>query len=300
MKPHKRPIDCLVEQFQAVGAGIYDKIGKDKCIENMPYEFNQLFEILVRMSQEIETTVALLKENEAKLSVKAIEIQEFNAQLTKEIAERKAAQKALEQLNAELEDKVLLRTSQLQAINAALQKEITERKETQEILERLSITDALTGLNNHGYIMSALERAIAEANRYNTPLSIGMFDLDKFKKVNDNYGHVEGDRVLRDVAGCLQENIRSTDIIGRYGGEEFLLIFSHTNIEQAYDLAERLRIRVSELLIGNREIKVTISGGLAEYKGESLTDFMRQADQNLYFAKESGRDRIVIDRPSNV
>ncbi|MDF2500059.1 MAG: diguanylate cyclase/phosphodiesterase [Anaerosporomusa subterranea] len=292
----EQPIACLIEQSNSVAAGTYDKVGPGKCVERMPYELANLFKTFVKMSREIENTVELLKENEAKLGRKVIEIQEINTILTKEMKERQAAQEALQQLNAELESKVLYRTRQLQEINAALQKEIIERQTTQEELEKLSITDVLTGLNNHRYIIEFLGKKMAESDRYNTPLSIGMFDLDNFKKVNDNYGHVEGDNVLHDVAECLKNNIRNTDVLGRYGGEEFLLVFPYTSIEQAYDLTERIRILVSELLIGNREIKITISGGLAEYNGESLTNFIRQADQNLYHAKESGRNRVVKNK----
>lgn len=296
----KRPVECLIEQSNLVAEGNYEKIDLVGCLRDMPYELSKLLETFLNMSQRVENTVGLLKENESNLENKVIEIQNINRKLIEEVAERQSAQEALQELNADLEGKVLYRTSQLQEINAALQKEIMERQLAQEVLEKMSITDALTGLNNHRYIMDYLEKKIAESNRYNAPLSVAMLDLDYFKKVNDGYGHLEGDNVLRGVAECLKANIRNTDALGRYGGEEFVLVFPHTNREQAFDLTERLRVLVSELRIGDKQISITISGGIAEYLGESLTELMRRADQSLYQAKTSGRNRIVKNGPSEI
>jgi len=159
-------------------------------------------------------------------------------------------------------------------------------------------TDALTFLPNHRQIIGDLQRAVLYANRYRTVLSISMLDLDHFKVVNDTYGHVVGDLILRQVANHLQDNIREPDEIGRYGGEEFLVLLPHTPLEAAAEQAERLcgKVREIKIPIPSADLHVTISIGIAQYRTgqEDWQKFLERADTALYDAKNEGRDRWAI------
>lgn len=178
--------------------------------------------------------------------------------------------------------------------------DITEKKEMQldleyknSILAELSSIDGLTKISNHRTLLERLEFEIAEANRTNKPLSLAMFDIDDFKKVNDSKGHIFGDKVLVDIASIIQGNIRETDLAGRYGGEEFAVIFSNTNISVASKIAERVRQSIAEFSF-NAELSVTISGGIKQYSGEDAYAFIQAADVNLYEAKRQGKNRNVF------
>jgi diguanylate cyclase (GGDEF)-like protein len=179
---------------------------------------------------------------------------------------------------------------ELEYMNTSLEKIVQER--TKE-LEILSITDSLTNIYNKRHLMKNLSRNIEEANTYNTTFSIIIFDIDFFKKVNDTYGHTEGDTTLRELSKYLKCSIRDVDILGRYGGEEFMIIMTNSKLEDAYAAAEIYREEISKLVIGDESIRITISGGVAEYKeNESIIDIVDRADKNLYKAKENGRNRI--------
>lgn len=178
--------------------------------------------------------------------------------------------------------------------------DITEKKEMQLELERKnqilaveSATDGLTKINNHRAIIDHLQREVANSNINNQPLTIALFDLDDFKNVNDTMGHVNGDKVLRDTAAIIMNSIRGTDHAGRYGGEEFLVIFPNTELSLAINVVERIRKSVeNNVVIDN--LKITISGGLWQYSGETMTDFVHLADENLYKAKRNGKTRSYI------
>jgi diguanylate cyclase (GGDEF)-like protein len=136
-----------------------------------------------------------------------------------------------------------------------------------------------------------LEAEIKRSKRYNNVLSVLMLDIDYFKKVNDQYGHQTGDDVLVIVSEIIQGNIRETDIAGRYGGEEFLIIFPHTNFEEAFNTAKRINKALKEHEF-KEGFKLTISGGLSEWQGENAAQLIHKADKLLYKAKNGGRDRI--------
>lgn len=158
-------------------------------------------------------------------------------------------------------------------------------------------TDALTGVASHGQSLSALGRAIQQAHRNGTPLCICMVDLDHFKNVNDSFGHQVGDDVLCDIAGRMQGAVRSFDTVGRYGGEEFLIIMDNASRETAQEIAERVRYRVSASPVKTRsvEVRVTVSLGLAILQPEDDVDsLIKRADEALYKAKHEGRNRVVF------
>jgi diguanylate cyclase (GGDEF)-like protein len=161
------------------------------------------------------------------------------------------------------------------------------------LLEELSITDSLTGLYNHSHSIERLHQETSNSKRYGTPLTMMMLDIDLFKAVNDSYGHVAGDEVLKGVAEIIRSNVREGDIAGRYGGEEFILVLPNTPIEGGLAIAERIRSRVEENRWQIEELKITLSGGIKSLEDESPTELVIRADANLYTAKEQGRNRIV-------
>lgn len=170
---------------------------------------------------------------------------------------------------------------------------VRKLRDSRAELERLSITDGLTGLVNRRRLMEALGNEVERANRKQHPCTVLMVDVDHFKQFNDTYGHPAGDAVLTRVAAILRESIRSIDVAGRYGGEEFLLVLAETTMTGALEVAERIRTKLSsEIFDGG---KITISVGAAEFPegGRSAEALIMSADLALYQAKKEGRDRVV-------
>jgi diguanylate cyclase (GGDEF)-like protein len=183
-------------------------------------------------------------------------------------------------------------------------KQKLERKETelQAVLAQaheVSHTDALTFLPNRRQIMVDLQNAVTFSDRYGTPLTISMLDIDHFKIINDTYGHTAGDEVLRSLAGKLRQQIRHPDTMGRYGGEEFLIVLPHSTLKSAGEQAERLceQARSLEIAVGNETLSVTVSLGIAQYRiqKEDWQAFLSRADRALYQAKIKGRNQWVVD-----
>lgn len=175
-------------------------------------------------------------------------------------------------------------------------------KDAQRRLLEMATTDDLTGVANRRYFYERFEQEVARAKRYHHPLSCLILDLDNFKKVNDNYGHLAGDQVLREIAGIIRDNCRTSDLPARFGGEEFIVLLPETDLSGAASFAERLR-----QLIASREIPlkngykmvVTASLGVASLtpaelgaldSGEKL---IQLADDALYQAKRGGKNRVV-------
>jgi diguanylate cyclase (GGDEF)-like protein len=160
-------------------------------------------------------------------------------------------------------------------------------------------SDKLTGVANRPALLAELFNEVERANRYERPLSVAFVDIDHFKAVNDSYGHAAGDEVLRGVAHVLRDNLRATDMIGRYGGEEFMLILTETEVEDGAQLTEKLRTLVERTRFpvdGNPELTVTISIGLAGGFGHTLRvdPLVRDADAAMYSAKSLGRNQTYI------
>lgn len=191
----------------------------------------------------------------------------------------------LKEANEELERKVAERTSELELANRRL---VDETK----VLQVVSITDSLTGMHNRMYVLDRLRSAVSHAHRYGETLSIAMFDLDHFKEVNDTWGHPAGDDVLRRVAEVFSTTLRESDLAGRYGGEEFLIVLPKADAQEAHLVAGRILARIEALRIRAGEHWLTASGGVAELAGHSDETLLQEADRNLYRAKEAGRNRI--------
>jgi len=154
------------------------------------------------------------------------------------------------------------------------------------------ITDDLTGLLTRKRILELLEIELEKARRYKRDLSLIMMDLDFFKEINDSYGHQFGDKVLRKIGDILQQNTRNLDLVGRYGGEEFLLILPEIDSEKASLAAEKLRQKIKNSEIEGRNLRLTASFGAVQFDGDSSQKLIKRADDLLYKAKAKGRDRV--------
>ncbi|MEE4275387.1 MAG: GGDEF domain-containing protein, partial [Thermoleophilia bacterium] len=172
-------------------------------------------------------------------------------------------------------------------------------EEAQETLWRAAVRDSLTGLLNHREFYRRLEEEVARADREGQEVAVLMIDLDDFKRVNDTYGHLRGDSVLREMARALESCVREQDVLARYAGDEFAVVLTATNGRAARAVAERIRRCAAAIGAGSdlpAGVAVTVSIGLATRVSgiEPLGDLMERADQALYRAKAGGRDRVVV------
>lgn len=163
-------------------------------------------------------------------------------------------------------------------------------KEKQK-LEKLSIIDGLTEIFNRRFITSYLEKEIKKARENNKKLTVVLIDIDNFKTLNDNYGHLFGDYVLKRISKTIADNLRETDMVGRYGGEEFLIVLPNSDLENGYNITDRIRRNICQLQWQNN-IQVTISGGAAELYNDQLLELLKKTDELLYKAKKAGKNRI--------
>ena len=168
----------------------------------------------------------------------------------------------------------------------------------QQHLRRQLEQDALTGTSSRTSLLRELSAAIPRAAKTGQPLVVIMADLDHFKVVNDRHGHLVGDKVLRDVAARIRAALREFDLVGRYGGEEFVILLENTSLHTAHQVAERIRRRIAgqPIELGGASVEVTISQGLAIYReGDDVPALLRRADQAMYRAKAAGRNCVVED-----
>ncbi|TCV89662.1 sensor domain-containing diguanylate cyclase [Sulfurirhabdus autotrophica] len=212
----------------------------------------------------------------------------------RDISERKRSEQALKQAYDELDKRVQERTSELTKVNVDLELEITERKRAEKKLQQLATTDALTGITNRGQFDAILEKELVRAQRYHTPIYLIMFDIDHFKRVNDNFGHLIGDSVLVQLAKLVSEKIRLNDVFARWGGEEFVLLLTGGDMLGALRLAENLRMDIQSFVFPEVG-RVTCSFGVAEFaEADAIKDLVRRADMALYKAKANGRNRVEV------
>ena len=174
----------------------------------------------------------------------------------------------------------------------------SERTRMMQKLQKLAITDGLTKLYNSRSFYSQLELEVDRYNRYKHPLSLLLLDIDNFKEFNDNFGHLEGDKVLVRFSQIIKSCLRTNDSAYRYGGEEFTVILPETNGEEAKTVAQRIRASLeSEKFrpIPNKNAKITISIGVTQYfPKEELSAFIRRADKAMYLSKKNGRNRVSV------
>jgi len=187
----------------------------------------------------------------------------------------KQAEVLLSQLNKDLEQEVARRTVQL---------------------EQQVLTDPLTGVGNRRMLTKRLEEEVMRAQRYQRPLSVAFFDIDHFKKINDTHGHSIGDMVLTRVAESFGSSLRDCDLLGRFGGEEFVVLLPETTMDEASKVAERMRVGIARMRLPQVTSSITVSAGLAELQdNESGEDLLERSDRALYRAKAEGRNCCRID-----
>ena len=171
---------------------------------------------------------------------------------------------------------------------------LKDLEKNNKILYEKSIKDPLTGLFNREYMNEFLQNKINESKRYLIPLSIAIIDIDFFKKINDTYGHLIGDCVLKELANLLLKHFRNSDTIIRYGGEEILVIMPFSKLNDAYKKMENFRELVEKhIFCGKKNIKLTISVGVSEFRDENVKSLIEKTDKNLYKAKKSGRNKVI-------
>jgi diguanylate cyclase (GGDEF)-like protein len=188
-----------------------------------------------------------------------------------------------------------------QRLERALHRKEVDLKGVIAQAHEISHTDALTYLPNRRKIVGDLQHEVLRTNRYHTPLSVAMLDIDHFKVINDTYGHPVGDEVLRALASELRDHIREPDLVGRIGGEEFLIVLPNTPLQAAGEQADRLCQRIRQLVIpvNNLRLKITVSIGVTEFLvgQENWQSLLSRADEALYCAKNNGRDQWYVLTP---
>ncbi|MEW6527754.1 MAG: GGDEF domain-containing protein [Spirochaetota bacterium] len=219
--------------------------------------------------------------------------------LTHELEQFKARSDALLREKDTIVNELIESKKLLEKYSNNLEEMVEQRT---EILKWLSITDPLTGLYNRRYFIEQIELEFKRAKRYNRDLSLLMLDIDHFKSVNDNYGHQVGDIVLRKISSIIINQLRDSDLAFRYGGEEFMVILPETKADDAINVAKRMKqeIMESEHAYRNLNFKVTASIGIVSIKDmlskfETVDDIIKKVDDNLYKAKNSGRNTIIYE-----
>lgn len=194
-------------------------------------------------------------------------------------------------------DELIQKVYELELLNQELLKENMQSKEDEldirashKKLLMQSTTDELTGLKNRRSLMQYMEMAITSTSA--KPLSMVMFDIDDFAKVNDSRGHNVGDQVLIEVGQVMVDLVRKSDMVSRYGGEEFVIVYSNTALEDAIIISERIRKGIEKHCF-DKDLHITISGGVYQFQGETLQEFINKADKNLYKAKNQGKNQII-------
>ena len=198
-------------------------------------------------------------------------------------------------LESDFLNKELLDANQeLNNLTRQLSKKNSELIKANKKITELTRIDPLTKLANRRYFNERIEEMISMSNRKRQPLSVIMTDIDWFKYINDTFGHVAGDTVLKGFADLMKKSSRPEDLTARYGGEEFIILLPFSDKVQAWTLSERIRIELSEQDFLKNRYRVTASFGIAQYaENESMEDLIKRADKALYFAKESGRNRTA-------
>lgn len=192
------------------------------------------------------------------------------------------------------------RMLEIQAVEEAIREHhalLQQNEESRQVLEALANKDGLTGLMNRRHFMQTAEMELQRAQRYRRPVTVAMADLDYFKRLNDTYGHAAGDAVLRAFAEQVRETLRQSDLVCRYGGEEFAFLFPEISPDETARLAERLRVACvahAVPLPDGRSVTATVSIGLADASECPIEIALKNADEALYEAKRLGRNRVVI------
>jgi len=205
------------------------------------------------------------------------------------------ANAALVDANTRLEERVAERTAELEAKQQALLRINEDLQRRDAEITRLTLTDPLTTVANRRRLDQVLHAEGERHRRHGNPFCVAYVDIDDFKTINDRYGHQAGDRLLQSVASTMSAELRSTDTVARYGGDEFVLVLPETTPEDVVELLERARARLSELSVPGTDAAVRCSVGVAcVAAGDDAEAVLAQADRALYEAKRAGKDRVVL------
>jgi len=243
---------------------------------------------------DLDQPVAIRSGDELEQLVDAFNA--MSSSLTESRAQAETAQQLLLQARDLLELRVAERTQDLMAVNERLLHEVAERARAEELLAQAARSDPLTGLMNRRAMLEQLEYEAARFQRSQTPFTLLLADLDRFKAINDTYGHDAGDQALMQASEQLTHDIRAHDLVARWGGEEFLILLPDTDLQGGLVLAEALRqgIAAQKVAIGEQDLHLTLSIGVAAYGlGQTIQQCIKAADTALYQAKLEGRNRVV-------
>lgn len=290
---HLRETASILDTAHILSA-IYSGTETSEKFRELQKKMEEYFSIDTKRTREILDLVAVQ-------SIAILEIFELDSMHIKPYSELlQEANDELGKLNLSYEQLVL----ELKESKERSERFADELRAANTRLEQLAFRDGLTGLYNHRYFQEILDKEIARAIRYKHPLGLVMFDIDFFKKVNDNFGHPGGDKVLQNIADQINKAVRPSDIIARYGGEEFAVILPETNRAGLKIFAERLRQCVASIvtIVNNVSVKVTISCGAALFNPEipkNKQQLIDIADQGLLHSKRNGRNQVTIINNDN-
>jgi diguanylate cyclase (GGDEF)-like protein len=265
-----RPVQMLIERCRALAKGESDRFTKLHSGDEM----EQLVDAFNTMSIRLADTRA----------------------------QAESAQRDLQQARENLEQRIAERTRELTQVNERLLHEVAERARAEQLLAHTAHSDPLTGLMNRRAMIEHLEYQAKRFGRSGTPFAVMLGDLDRFKSINDSYGHDGGDQALIQAAESLKHSIRAQDLVARWGGEEFLILLPDTDLEGGLVVAEKVResLAATTVPIGPGALRLTISLGLAAFsEGQTIDQCIKAADSALYEAKRQGRNRTVVQAPGS-
>lgn len=258
----------------------------------------KVFRKTLKMRYELsDTTITKLVEDISEQSMQILSFFEIPSDKMKSAAE------ILQEANEELSRLNLSSSQLLDQYRQEKEAAVQERHELAAVnteLSRLAFEDSLTGLYNLRYFHDYFDREMQRSSRYGTIFSLLMFDIDNFKLINDTYGHQAGDQVLKEIAALSRQTLRNTDVVVRYGGEEFAALLPETSLTQAYEIANRLRHEIEQLCVAwkNQSLQVTVSMGLSFYNPDAKhlnkNTLIDIADKGLYQSKNAGKNCITM------
>ena len=261
--------------------------------------FTQRIEQLVKRCGEIARArldTGSAKQTGDELDHLGYTIEAMATHLEQSQTESDSARQALQKSRDELEDRVKQRTQELLKTNDKLRDEIKERERIEHVLQQSALTDYLTGLPNRRAMIQLLDKEAARFQRSEHPFSLVLLDIDNFKYINDSFGHDGGDVILVAVAEKMGSWMREKDVLARWGGEEFLILLSDTNVESATEQAERLRTAIEgqDFVVQSKVTHLTVSLGVAGYnEADKIDNCIKEADIALYKAKSGGRNQVI-------
>jgi diguanylate cyclase len=289
----------------------------------MQAELDRLADFLratVRRMQEFEQVMLRSREIYAECESDALQLSETICVGVKEVRSGVCAAESLEELKGLIEDKLevidngltqFVSTQSRRAAEAGdviermthrlkdLEQQATHLREDLEVQHARVLLDPLTGILNRAGYTEMVTKHYARWKRYGGALSLAVIDLDLFKEINDRYGHAAGDKVLATVASKLKELTRESDVLCRYGGEEFVLLLPETSTNDGRTMLEKLRSHIAECPFRYKDtpVRITMSGGVAQFQGsDTIEAVFERADSAMYLAKQHGRNRVCTDR----